>query len=189
MINNWAVCIKSESEVPFIKSDMTKGCCFDSLRAWTTFVLGFKCKKTQCYDRVCYSPGSVLCTRVYLPLDSPKYMYIYIAVQSWSGTAEWIKVPYTDDCWTVHFLSLVATYVCQSQRHLREAQWQAWSPSSSQYNQRTSGRAPVWCMHVHIFPRGNMYTTFLKKQNVWYSCRFGGGGSYREQRRRPKVLK
>lgn len=175
MINNWAVCIKSESEVPFIKSDMTKGCCFDSLRAWTTFVLGFKCKKTQCYDRVCYSRGSVLCTRVYLPLDSPKYMYIYIAVQSWSGTAEWIKVPYTDDCWTVHFLSLVATYVCQSQRQLREAQWQAWSPSSSQYNQWTSGRAPVWCMHVHIFPRGNMYTTFLKKQNVWYSCRFGGG--------------
>lgn len=119
--------------------------------------------------------GSVLCTRVYLPLDSPKYMYIYIAVQSWSGTAEWIKVPYTDDCWTVHFLSLVATYVCQSQRQLREAQWQAWSPSSSQYNQWTSGRAPVWCMHVHIFPRGNMYTTFLKKQNVW-CCRFGGGG-------------
>lgn len=132
--------------------------------------------------------GSVLCTRVYLPLDSPKYMYTYIALQSWSGTAEWIKVPYTDDCWTFHFLSLVATYVCQSQRELREAQWQAWSPSSSQHNQWTSGRAPVWCMHVHIFPRGNMYTTFLKKRNVWYSCRFRGGGSYREQRRRPKVL-
>lgn len=126
--------------------------------------------------------GSVLCTRVYLPLDSPKYIYIYIAVQSWSGTAEWIKVPYTDDCWTVHFLSLVATYVCQSQRQLREAQWQAWSPSSSQYNQWTSGRAPVWCMHVHIFPRENMYTTFLKKQNVWYSCRFGGGGALIESK-------
>lgn len=55
---------------------MTKGCCFDS----TTFVLGFKCNKTQCYERV-IPRGSLVCTRVYLPLDSPKYMYTYIAVQ------------------------------------------------------------------------------------------------------------
>lgn len=67
---------KGESEVPFKKSDMTKGCCFDS----TTFVLGFKCNKTQCYERV-IPRGSLVCTRVYLPLDSPKYMYTYIAVQ------------------------------------------------------------------------------------------------------------